>query len=95
MFNIDSKISINITNEKKIRKNEILDILIKVPAFCKLCWNKSTSLIENNSVNNPYLGRYTNKNCRKYIFKRAYIFGIFSSYNSKYYITYIKIINIG
>ena len=52
----------------------ILDKLVEKPNKCKLCNYTSISIVVNNTLNNPYIRKYSNSQCRKIIYLRENTF---------------------
>ena len=67
----------DISFEREIWIQFILNKLIAMPSKCPLCSYPNTSLNQYNSLNNPYIGRCSFSKCRKIIFLRE---GTFFSY---------------
>ena len=64
--NITSDLNI----ERNIWKNWIIDKLITKPAKCPLCSHPYVNMVENNTLNNPYIAICNNVSCRRIIYLR-------------------------
>ena len=69
---IEPNRNMDIQYELEVWKNFILDKLIKKPISCKLCGYNNVSLVENKSINNPYICRYSNSKCSKVIYLKEH-----------------------
>ena len=64
--NITSDLNI----ERNIWKNYIIDKLIAGTDKCPLCSHPYVNMVENNTLNNPYIARCNNVRCRRIIYLR-------------------------
>ncbi len=65
---IEPNLNMDIQYERQIWNTLILDKLVEKPKSCNLYGYSNVSLVENNTINYPYICRCSNKKCRKVIY---------------------------
>jgi hypothetical protein len=66
--------TITVQTERFFWNRHFIKYLILIPSVCSLCGYTSISLTDNNSINNPIVGRCCNSKCRKIFYLRENIF---------------------
>ena len=67
---IHPNIASDLNIERNIWKNWIIDKLIAKPAKCPLYSHPYANMVENNTLNDPYIAKCNNAKCRRIIYLR-------------------------